>query len=158
RRLSVFTIFSPASCRGDRPSRREFLTAGAFALGGWTLADLLRAEAAAGIRSSEKAIINIHLDGGPPQMDMIDPKPEAPVEVRGEFRPIATKVPGLQLGELMPKVAGIADRFAFIRSLTDSAGAHDAFQCQSGFAAKDLQSLGGRPALGSVVARLRGSP
>ena len=58
----------------------------------------------------------------------------------------------------MPKVASIADKFAFIRSLVGSAGAHDAFQCQSGFPAKDLQSLGGRPALGSVVAKLRGSP
>src|SRR5438046_2058449 len=58
----------------------------------------------------------------------------------------------------MLNVAWIADRFAFIRSLVGSAGAHDAFQCQSGFAAKDLQSLGGRPALGSVVAKLHGSP
>src|SRR5207249_1208502 len=107
---------------------------------------------------SAKAIINIHLDGGPPQMDMIDPKPEAPVEIRGEFRPIATKIAGLRVCELMPKVASIADKFAFIRSLVGSAGAHDAFQCQSGFPAKDLQTLGGRPALGSVVAKLRGSP
>jgi uncharacterized protein (DUF1501 family) len=142
----------------DRVSRRQFLTAGALAVGGWTLADLLQAEAAAGIKSSTKAIINIHLDGGPPQLDTIDPKPEAPVEIRGEFKPIATKVAGLQLGELLPKVARLAGRFAFIRSLVGSAGAHDAFQCQSGFTAKDLRSLGGRPALGCVVAKLRGSP
>src|SRR5581483_10146324 len=105
-----------------------------------------------------KAVISVHLDGGPPQMDMIDLKPEAPVEIRGEFKPIATKVPGLQICELMPKVASIADKFAFIRTLVGSAGAHDAFQCQSGFAAKDMQSLGGRPALGCVVAKLRGTP
>src|SRR5262249_9396954 len=60
--------------------------------------------------------------------------------------------------ELLPKVASIADKFAFIRSLVGSAGAHDAFQCQSGFPAKDLQSLGGRPAVGAVVAKLRGTP
>ena len=138
-------------------SRRQFLTAGALGLGGLTLADLLRAEAAADIKSSEKAVISIHLDGGPPQLDTIDPKPNAPVEVRGEFKPIDTKIVGVQLCELMPKTAGIADKFAFIRSLVGSAGAHDAFQCQSGFPAKDLQSLGGRPALGSVVAKLRGS-
>src|SRR5205823_2778510 len=107
---------------------------------------------------SEKAIINIHLDGGPPQQDMIDLKPEAPVEIRGEFKPIATKLPGLQVCELMPKLAAMADKVAFIRSLVGSAGAHDAFQCQSGFPAKDLQSQGGRPALGCVVAKLRGSP
>src|SRR5262245_14092425 len=57
----------------------------------------------------------------------------------------------------MPRVASAADRFAFIRSLVGSAGAHDAFQCQSGFPAKDLQPVGGRPALGSVLAKLRGS-
>src|SRR5438874_4640206 len=119
--------------------RRQFLTAGTA--GGLTLADLLRAEAAAGIQSSTKAVINIHLDGGPPHMDMIDLKPDAPAEIRGEFKPIATKLPGLQVSELMPKLASIADKFAFIRSLVGSAGAHDAFQCQSGFTATDLQSL-----------------
>jgi hypothetical protein len=154
----MFTILGRAHRHCDGLQRREFLTAGALAVGGLTLADLLRVEAAAQIKSSEKAIIMIHLDGGPPQMDLIDPKPDAPVEVRGEFKPIATKVAGLQICELLPKVASIADKLAFVRSLVGSAGAHDAFQCQSGFPAKDLQSLGGRPALGSVVAKLRGSP
>src|SRR5205823_2405963 len=99
----MFTIFGKPSRRRDGLSRRHFLTAGALGLGGLTLADLLRAEAAAGIRSSEKAVILIHLDGSPPQMDTIDPKPEAPVEVRGEFQAIATKVVGLRLCELMPR-------------------------------------------------------
>src|SRR5213596_3614027 len=152
----MFTIFGKAYRHCDGVSRRAFLTAGALGVGGLTLVDLLRAEATSGIKSSTKAIINIHLDGGPPQMDMIDLKPEAPVEIRGEFRPIATMVPGLRVCELMPKVASIADKFAFLRSLVGSAGAHDAFQCQSGFADRDLQSLGGRPALGSVVAKVRG--
>ena len=138
-------------------SRRQFLTAGALGLGGLTLADLLRAEAAAGVGASGKAVINIHLDGGPPHLDTIDLKPDAPVEIRGEFKPIATKVSGLRICELMPKAAGIADKFAFIRSLVGSAGAHDAFQCQSGFRADDLKSVGGRPAFGSVIAKLRGS-
>jgi hypothetical protein len=154
----MFTFLGNPSRRYNGLSRRQFLTAGALGVGGLTLVDLLRAEAAADIKSSEKAVIAIHLDGGPPQMDTIDPKPEAPIEVRGEFKPIATKVVGLQLCELMPKTAGVADKFAFIRSLVGSAGVHDAFQCQSGFPAKDLQSVGGRPALGAVVAKLRGSP
>lgn len=140
----------------DRLDRRQFLAAGALSLGGLTLADVLRAEAAAG-QSSRKAVINIHLDGGPPQLDTIDLKPDAPGEIRGEFAPIDTRVPGIRICELMPKVAGIADKFAFVRSLVGSAGAHDAFQCQSGFATADLRSLGGRPALGSVVAKLCGS-
>ena len=142
----------------DGVTRRQFLTAGAVGIGGLTLADLLRAEQAAGIGSSNKAIIYLHLDGGPPQMDMIDLKPEAPVEIRGEFMPISTAVPGFQICELMPKMARTADKFAFIRSLVGSAGRHDAFQCQSGYSNKDLESIGGRPAMGSVVAKLKGSP
>src|SRR5436309_11686246 len=153
----MFSIFGRQYRHCDGITRRRFLAAGTIGFGALTLADLLRAEAAAGIQSSSKAVITVHLDGGPPHMDMIDLKPSAPVEIRGEFKPIATKVPGLQVCELMPKIASIADRFAFIRSLVGSAGAHDAFQCQSGFPAKDLASIGGRPALGSVVAKLRGS-
>lgn len=138
-------------------SRRAALQVGAFGFGGLTLTDLLRAESSASIRNSAKSVINIHLDGGPPHLDTIDPKPEAPVEVRGEFDSIETKVPGLRISELMPKVAGIADRFVFIRSLVGSAGAHDAFQCQSGYGDKDLKSVGGRPAFGSVLSGLLGS-
>src|SRR5262245_50811795 len=86
-------------------TRRELLVGGATGIAGLTLAGLLRAEAAAGIRSSVKSIINIHLDGGPPQHDTIDPKPEAPAEFRGEFKPIASSVPGIHVSELMPRVA-----------------------------------------------------
>lgn len=142
----------------DGVTRREFITAGALTIGGLTLPNLLRAESSAGIRTSNKAIINIHLDGGPPQMDMIDLKPNAPSEIRGEFQPISTVVSGLQVSELLPKLAGVADKFAFIRSLVGAAGRHDAFQCQSGFDAKELASLGGRPALGCVATKLLGSP
>jgi hypothetical protein len=152
----MLTIFGKPYCHCDGITRRHFLTAGALGLGGLTLADVLPAEAA-GKGASGKSIINVHLDGGPPHLDMIDLKPDAPAEVRGEFKPIATNVPGLRIGELMPKLARIADKFAFIRSLVGSAGAHDAFQCQSGFPTSDLRSVGGRPALGSVVAKLRGS-
>ena len=153
----MLTIFGKPWRHCDGITRRHFLTAGALGIGGLTLADVLRAESASGKGSSGKAIVNIHLDGGPPHLDMIDLKPDAPAEIRGEFKPIATNVPGLLISELMPKVASIADKFAFIRSLVGSAGAHDAFQCQSGFRAGDLSSVGGRPALGSVVAKLRGS-
>jgi len=139
----------------DTRSRRSFLKAGVLGLGGLTLPDLLRAEAG---RSSHKAVINIHLDGGPPQMDLIDPKPDAPAEIRGEFDSLATTIPGLHLTELMPKVASIADRFIFLRSLVGSAGQHNAFQAQSGFSSRELTSIGGRPAMGCVVNKLLGSP
>ncbi len=154
----MFEIFGEPrrTCAGV--TRRSFLQAGGLGFVGLSLADLLRAEAASGVRSSTKAVINIHLDGGPPQLDTIDLKADAPSEYRGEFAPIGTKLAGFQICELMPKVASIADKFAFVRTLVGSAGAHDAFQCQSGFGAKELESIGGRPAMGSVVSKLQGSP
>src|SRR5262245_59089367 len=140
-----------------RLSRRQLLSAGAIG-GGLTLARLLRAEQAAGIGASRKAVINIHLDGGPPQMDMIDLKPSAPSEIRGEFSPISTKIPGVQICELLPKMAAMADKLIFIRSLVGAASAHDAFQCQSGFDAKNLASIGGRPAMGCILGKLQATP
>jgi hypothetical protein len=140
----------------SRVPRRGILRIGALGASGPSLSQLLHAESATGLRNSRKAIINIHLDGGPPHLDTIDPKPEAPVEIRGEFDTISTSLPGVHVTELLPKIASIAEKFVLIRSLTGSAGAHDAFQCQSGYPAKDLESLGGRPAVGCVVSRLHG--
>jgi len=137
-------------------SRREVLRIGGFGAMGLSLARLFELEAAAGITSSRKAIINVHLDGGPPQHETIDPKPHAAAEIRGEFGAISSALPGVHIGELMPKLAMEADRWALIRSLTGSVGRHDAFQCQSGYSAKDLSSFGGRPAMGCVVAKLFG--
>ncbi|HUE72349.1 MAG TPA: DUF1501 domain-containing protein [Pirellulaceae bacterium] len=137
-------------------SRRAFLTAGAVG-GGLTLSSLLAAQAAAGIGSSHKSVIFVHLDGGPPHLDTIDLKPDAPSEIRGEFSGIATKIAGYRICEHLPKLASLSDKLVFVRSLVGAAGAHDAFQCQSGFEAKELASLGGRPALGCVVHKLRGS-
>jgi hypothetical protein len=145
----------------DGVSRRSFLQLGALsvgsvAFGGLTLADLMRAEAASGVGSSNKAIINVHLSGGPSHQDMVDLKPEAPVEFRGEFRPVATNVPGIEICEHMPLMAAMADKFAFVRSLVGSTGAHSNYQTHSGYDQRDLRNVGGRPALGSVVAKLQG--
>ncbi len=153
----MLTITGRATRKCDGVTRRSLLVAGSFGFGGWGLADLLMAEEASGIRKSRKAVINVHLDGGPPQLDTIDPKPNTPVEFRGEFAPIQTSLTGVQISELMPKVAAAADQFAFIRTLVGSTGQHDAFQCQSGYSHKDLASFGGRPAMGCVVAKLLGS-
>ena len=153
----MLTITGRATRKCDGVTRRSLLVAGSFGFGGWGLADLLMAEEASGIRKSRKAVINVHLDGGPPQLDTIDPKPNAPVEFRGEFAPIQTSLTGVQISELMPHVAAAADQFAFIRTLVGSTGQHDAFQCQSGYSHKDLASFGGRPAMGCVVAKLLGS-
>ena len=102
----------------DRPgcSRRAFLTAGAIG-GGLTLASLLAAEASTGINSSRKSVIFVHLDGGPPHLDTIDLKPEAPSEIRGEFSGIATRIPGYRICEHLPKLAALADKLVFVRSL-----------------------------------------
>ena len=144
----------PPICTGM--NRRSFLKAGVLGFGGLTFADMLRFEAAAGVHSSNKAIINIHLDGGPPQMDLIDPKPDAPSEIRGEFGSIRTKIPGFHLTELLPRLAAHADKYVFLRSLVGADGNHNAFQCQSGFNEKDLAGVGGRPAMGCVVNKLLG--
>ncbi|HAA71970.1 MAG: hypothetical protein CMJ70_00050 [Planctomycetaceae bacterium] len=153
----MLSVQGPEFRQCDGMTRRRFLTAGALGAGGLTLADLFRNEASAGIAASDRAIINIHLDGGPPQMDTIDLKPNAPSEVRGEFQPIATRIPGFQVCELMPRLAAMADRFSYIRSLVGAAGQHDAFQCQSGFRKANMAALGGRPAMGCALTRLRGS-
>ncbi len=140
----------------DGVSRRSFLQVGAMSLGGLTLAGLLRAEAQAGVGNSHKAIINIHLGGGPSHQDMFDLKPNAPVEYRGEFNPIHTNVSGIDICEHFPKLAQMADKFAVIRSLVGSSAGHSNYQTHSGFNQRDLENVGGRPAMGSVISHLKG--
>lgn len=140
----------------DGISRRTALKLGAISLGGLTLAGLLRAEAAAGIGSSQKAVINIHLGGGPSHQDMFDLKPNAPREFRGEFNPISTNVPGFDICELFPRLATMADKFAVIRSLIGMHDDHSNFHTQTGFGRNDLRNIGGRPGLGAVVSKLLG--
>lgn len=148
----------------DGVTRRNFLKVGALSFGAvnLTLADILRAEAAAKkqdpfARTRHKAVINIFLGGGPPHQDMWDIKTEAPAEIRGEFKPIATRVPGIQIGETFTRIAKAADKFAFVRSVVGARGGHDAFQCTTGWPQQSLAAMGGRPSLGSAVTRLQGS-
>lgn len=140
----------------DGQTRRQFLKIGALGIGGLTLADLLRAESRAAAPTRQKAVINIHLGGGPSHQDMFDLKPEAPVEFRGEFNPIKTNVSGMDICEHMPQLAGMADRYAVIRSLTGMLDDHSNFHTSTGFGRNDLRNVGGRPSLGSVVAKLQG--
>jgi hypothetical protein len=148
----------------DGISRRNVLKVGALSFGALnlTLADVLRAEAAAKkqdpfARTGHKAVINIFLGGGPPHQDMWDLKTEAPKEIRGEFKPIATSVNGIQIGETFTRIARMADKFAFIRSVVGARGGHDAFQCTTGWPQQSLAALGGRPSIGSTVMKLQGS-
>ncbi|MEZ5429656.1 MAG: DUF1501 domain-containing protein [Verrucomicrobiales bacterium] len=107
---------------------------------------IARLQQQAGTGRSHKAIINIYLPGGPSHLDMFDLKPDATSEVRGEFRPIRTNVPGMEICELFPQLAKMADKFALIRSLYDSEGRHDCYQCMTGRTFKDQNSA--PPAVG----------
>lgn len=143
----------------DGVDRRSFMKVGGFTMAGaasLTLSDLLRAESVSPRKPSQKALINVFLGGGPPHQDMWEIKTEAPVEIRGEFSPIATKVPGVQIGECFPKIAAMADKFAFVRSVVGCSEEHDGYRCLSGWSRRDSLSIGGRPAVGPVVSRLLG--
>jgi uncharacterized protein (DUF1501 family) len=112
----------------DGPSRRDFLHAGSITPLGLTLAALNRAKAAApsGGKDGDVNCIMLFLVGGPSQIDTWDPKPNAPAEVRGPFQPIQTNVPGVQIGEIFPRMAKHADKFSLIRSVYHTAAAvHD---------------------------------
>jgi hypothetical protein len=139
----------------DGVSRRQFLQIGGLALGGMTLTDVLRAETQSGIRKGHKACIMIFLPGGPPHQDMFDLKMDAPAEIRGEFKPIKTKVPGIEICELMPNIAKMMDKFAVIRSLVGARDEHDSHICQGGFNASEVNQ-NHVPCLGAVVSKLQG--
>ena len=130
----MLTILGRPNRFCDGVSRRSFLKIGALGVGatGLTLADIFRAEARAGTGTSHKAVINIFLGGGPPHQDMWEIKTEAPAEIRGEFKPIATNVTGIQIGEVFPRIAAAMDKFAVIRSVVGASGGHDAYQCTTG--------------------------
>jgi hypothetical protein len=140
----------------DGVTRRDFLKVGGLALGGMSLPQLLKAEEQAGISRSHKAVIMIFLAGGPPHQDMFDLKPDAPEGIRGEFRPIATNVPGLDICEYMPRLAGMMDKFALIRTVVGAGGDHSAGQCLTGYRDLISKAQGGRPSLGAVVSQLQG--
>jgi hypothetical protein len=89
-------------------------------------------------------------------MDLWDLKPDAPAEVRGDFRPIATNVPGIEICEMFPRMAQMMDKFVPVRSISDADGRHDGYQCMTGHRRGDRQPPGGWPAAGSWVSKLQG--
>src|SRR5512147_1711046 len=127
----MLTIAGPQSRFCDGMTRRSCLRIGSLALGGLALPQILRAEAESGANAvsasqrAAKGIIMLLLPGGPTHLDMFDLKPEAPPEVRGEFRPIATNVPGVEISELMPRLAGMANKLTLIRSLVGARDDHN---------------------------------
>ena len=106
-------------------SRRDVLRAGGLGLAGLSLPRLLAAEPSAGIRPRARSVLFYHHYGAPSHIDTFDPKPTAPLEVRGEFGTIDSAAPGLRVGEIMPRIAGIADRLAVIRSMNHRTANHN---------------------------------
>jgi hypothetical protein len=150
----MLTLFGRTQKFCDGISRRNFLKIGAFGAG-LTLADMLRLKATAGAAgSSTKSAIMIYLPGGPSHIDMYDLKPDAPVEFRGEFKPIKTNVPGVDICEYFPKQAQMWDKLACIRSLV-AAQEHSDHETSTGYS-EAVNNLAHHPSFGSVISKLRG--
>jgi hypothetical protein len=162
----MLNISGPQARPGDGISRRNWLRIGGLALGGLALPDILRAEAQSGERNPARGIIMVLLPGGPTHLDSFDLKPDAPAEIRGEFRPIATNVPGIDLCEHMPRLARMADKLAVIRSLVGFRDDHNTHWCSTGWESHPTMDSspmvpgfpqGDWPSLGSVLSRKLGA-
>lgn len=154
----MLTLWRPTKCPRfcDGLSRRSFLQIGG--MGGLSLPTLLQAEARATgtpARRSHKSVIIIYLSGGLRHQDTFDLKPDAPEAIRGEFKPIPTYLPGVQIRELLPKIASVFDKVAVIRSIVNLRDEHSSFQNLTGFPMAQSQREG-KPSLGSVIARVQG--
>jgi len=147
-------MFEPSPhCEGH--NRREFIQLGALAGLGVSLPDVLRLQAQSEKPSDDISCIFMWMNGGPSHIDTFDPKPEAPVEIRGEFDAISTGLPGVQFSEYLPKMAQQLDKFSVVRSGTQYSNSHGVSDhyLMSGY--KWTPSLT-YPAYGSVVARQKG--
>ena len=164
----MISIFGSPQRWCDGVSRRQFLQIGGLGAAGLALPALFRARAATPTGAGRaKACILLFMGGGPPQMDTFDLKPMAPVEVRGEFPPIATTVAGTQVSELLPLLSQQAHRYAIIRTVSDeyTGGAHgqSVYLALTGHKNPRVNGDDIRPAaddypcIGSAVARLRGA-
>jgi hypothetical protein len=143
---------SPEFCDGR--SRRTFLRMGALSFGALSLGlpGLLRAQSPA---RRHKSVILVYLSGGLSHHDTFDLKPDAPAEIRGEFAPIDTAVPGIRYGEHLPRLAACADKLAVVRSLVGQRDEHSSFQTMTG-TLMAVAEREGRPHFGSVVAKVQG--
>jgi hypothetical protein len=152
----MFTIWGAKQRFCDGMSRRNFLKIGAFGAG-LSLAEMMRLRATAGsaVPTSTKSAIMIYLPGGPSHIDMYDLKPDAPVEFRGEFKPIQTNVPGVSICELFPRQAQMWDKLACIRSLV-AAPEHSDHETSTGYS-EAVNRLANHPSVGAVISKLRGT-
>lgn len=151
----MLTILGDRQHFCDGVSRRNFLKIGALGLGGLTLTDMLAAEAKAGVKDSDRAIIMVYLPGGPPHIDLVDLKPDAPQEIRGPYKPIDTNVSGIQIGESLPRIAKMMDKFTLIRSLVGARDEHASNLCLSGYPIGENRN-NEQPSMGSVLSKVYG--
>src|SRR5688572_26823196 len=143
-------------CDGIR--RRDFVRAGALGAAGLGLADYFRLAAAGEVTNARAtSAIFINLAGGPSHLDTFDPKPDAPEEYRGEFRPIPTNVPGVSLCEHLPKLARCADKFAVLRGVSHSLTEHQMGTKYINTGNRPIPSLE-FPGYGAVVSKELASP
>src|SRR5438270_6169211 len=139
----MLTLWGSAEGRNfcDGLSRRSFLKIGGLVMGGIGLPGLLEAEALAAAsssgrsvgRSAHKSVIMVYLTGGLAHQDTFDLKPDAPAGIRGEFKPIPTRLPGVQVGELLPRTAAVLDKIAVLRSIYGLIDEHSSWQSLTGY-------------------------
>src|SRR3989442_48636 len=147
----------------DGLTRRHFVKIGVAGMASVALSDVLRAKEASvqkGIPRKDTSVILIWLDGGPSHMDLYDLKPEAPAEYRGIWKPIKTNVSGIEISELFPLQARVADKFSIVRSLHHGTGdhftaAHYMLTGRGGASGADTE--GKSPCIASIAAKVCGS-
>jgi hypothetical protein len=162
----MLTILGQRVRMCDSVSRRTFLRIGGLGAAGLSLADVLRLEARAATidpetrvesGSGRQSIIMVFLPGGPSHIDLLDLKSAAPAEIRGEFQPIATAVPGIEIGELLPRLAARMDKLAVLRGVVGGPDDHACHMCLTGHARLGAQPPGNWPSLGAVVSQVQGT-
>jgi hypothetical protein len=147
----------------DGLSRRSFLQVGVSGMASLGIADLLRGRALSSPAAPQKdtAVILVWLDGGPSHMDLYDLKPDAPQEYRGFWKPVRTNVSGMEISELFPKQAKVADKFSIVRSLHHDTGDHFTgghwMLTGRGGRVSGANTEGQYPSIGSIVAKMRGA-
>jgi hypothetical protein len=167
--LSMLSVHYPGSRLCDGLTRREWLHVGGLGVLGLTMPGLSVSRAAPAdlgrAFGKAKACIVLFLGGGPPQHETWDPKPDAPAEIRGDLTPIASSVPGLRVGELMPRTAKLAHQVAVLRAVssTDSAHSSSGYYMLTGYPHQPMQTENARPgapndwpSLAAMVRKLRG--
>jgi hypothetical protein len=154
---------SPAGCddfrRSLRVNRRGFVTAGLLGAAGLSLADVLRANETRGGSSSRlNSVIILWMRGGPSHIDMWDPKPDAPAEIRGEFGTVGTPIPGVRLGDLLPLSAKLMPKWSIVRSLHHHDAGHSTGDqiCFTGYNSGPTPDENVYPSIGSVVSKQLG--